>query len=312
MVFESMGCEVVVEGASAAELERVRALFAERDATFSRFRPDSELNRVNAHTGATVVSPLFARMVEAALRAAQTTGGLVVPTLGDALEAVGYDRDFDELEPRDEAAGVAAAGTLRLYGRVLVAGGRLDLNGVVKAAAVDDALRLLAGPGWISAGGDLATTMPLEVELPGGGPVRLVSGGLATSGRTKRRWLRAGVEQHHLIDPRTGRPSASPWDEVTVCAASCLAADVAAKAAFLLGEQGPAWLDDRRLPGRFVAGAEVIANASWLAQDPGVPQGVAARLRPDAQAVRARADGDPGEQPPVAGVDRVDDAVPAA
>ena len=312
MIFESMGCEVAVEGGSAAELERVRALFDERDATFSRFRPDSELNRVNAGGGATVVSPLFARMVEAALRASEATGGLVVPTLGDALEAAGYDRDFDKLAPSDEAVGAAAAGTIRLYGRVLVASGRLDLNGVVKAAAVDEALRLLSGPGWISAGGDLATTAPLEVELPGGGSVRLVSGGLATSGRTKRRWLRDGEEQHHLIDPRTGRPSASPWDEVTVCAATCLAADVAAKAAFLLGEEGPAWLGDRGLPGRFLARGDAIANASWLAQDPGVPQGVAARLRPDAQAVRARADGDLGAQPPGAGVDRVDDAVPAA
>ena len=60
-----------------------------------------------------------------------------------------------------------------------------------------------------------------------GGAVRLVSGGLATSGRTKRRWLRGGVEQHHLIDPRIGRPATSRWDEVTVCGATCLAADVA-------------------------------------------------------------------------------------
>jgi len=306
-----MGCEIVVEGASAAELDRVRALFEERDATFSRFRPDSELRRVDAAAGAKTVSPLFARMVEAALRAEEATGGLVVPTLGDALEAAGYDRDFDELEPRDEPAGAAAAGAVRLYGHVLVKRGRLDLNGVVKAAAVDDALRLLSGPGWISAGGDVATNAALELELPGGGSVRLVSGGLATSGRTKRRWLRAGEEQHHLIDPRTGRPAASPWDEVTVGAATCLAADVAAKAAFLLGREGPAWLDARRLPGRFLARGGVVANESWLAQDPGVTERVAARLGPDAEAVRARADGDLRQQLPVPRVDRVDDAVPA-
>jgi thiamine biosynthesis lipoprotein len=98
--------------------------------------------------------------------------------------------------------------------------------------------------------------------LPGGGAVRLVSGGLATSGRTKRRWLRGGVEQH-LIDPATGRPSASPWEQVTVCGATCLAADVAAKAAFLLGYDGPDCLDERRLPGRFLAGGSAHENASW-------------------------------------------------
>ena len=111
----------------------------------------------------------------------------------------------------------------------------------------------------------MAVNTPLDVELPGGGSVRLVSGGLATSGRTKRRWLRGGEEQHHLIDPATGRPSASPWDEVTVCGATCLAADVAAKAAFLLGEDGPDWLDARGLPGRFVSHDRVLCNLTWSA-----------------------------------------------
>ena len=79
-----MGCDVLVEGASAGELERVQTLFEERDAVFSRFRPDSELNGLNAAGGASLVSPLFARMVEAALWARETTGGLVDPTLGAA------------------------------------------------------------------------------------------------------------------------------------------------------------------------------------------------------------------------------------
>jgi thiamine biosynthesis lipoprotein len=115
----------------------------------------------------------------------------------------------------------------------------------------------------VAAGGDLASRRELDVELPGGGAVRLVSGGLATSGRTKRRWLRGGSEQHHLIDPRTGRPSTSRWDEVTACGGTCLAADVAAKAAFLLDGDGPDWLDERGLPGRFVAGGRVHENRSW-------------------------------------------------
>ena len=260
-----MGCEVVVAGAAAGELERVQALFEERDALFSRFRPDSELNRVNAAGGASLVSPLFARMVEAALWARETTDGLVDPTLGGALEAAGYDRDFAELDASDEPLRPARAGSISLFGRVLVIGRgtKLDLNGVVKASAVDDALGLLSGAGFVSAGGDLATQDEVDVSLPGGGAVRLVSGGLATSGRTKRRWRRAGEEQHHLIDPDTGRPSASHWEEVTVCGATCLAADVAAKAAFLLGDEGPDWLDERGLPGRFLSAGRAHENARW-------------------------------------------------
>jgi thiamine biosynthesis lipoprotein len=86
---------------------------------------------------------------------------------------------------------------------------------------------------------------------------------MATSGSTKRRWLRGGSVQHHLIDPRTGRPAESRWDEVTVAAGSCVAADVAAKAAFLLSDDGPAWLDERDLAGRFRDGEVFVENRSW-------------------------------------------------
>jgi thiamine biosynthesis lipoprotein len=40
------------------------------------------------------VSPLFGRVLREALNAARLTGGLCVPTVLDALEAAGYDRDF--------------------------------------------------------------------------------------------------------------------------------------------------------------------------------------------------------------------------
>ena len=99
--------------------------------------------------------------------------------------------------------------------------------------------------------------------MPGGGSLTLRNGGLATSGTTTRHWLRGGETQHHLIDPATGRPSTSPWKEVTVAAGSCLEADIAAKAAFLLGERGPEWLDERGLPGRFLAADEGVENHAW-------------------------------------------------
>jgi thiamine biosynthesis lipoprotein len=93
--------------------------------------------------------------------------------------------------------------------------------------------------------------------------VRVEEGGVATSGTTHRRWVRGGAVQHHLIDPRTGRPASSRWTEVTVVAATCLDADVMAKAAFLLSDDGPGWLDERGLAGRFLAGDVVVTNRSW-------------------------------------------------
>jgi thiamine biosynthesis lipoprotein len=274
--FPAMGAEVVVGGASPAELASIARLFEEWERVFSRFRPDSELNAVNRASGVVVaVSPLFARVLETALAAAAATEGLVDPTLGVAIEAAGYDRDFARVENDGGPLARTARGrwrALRLVGPILwrPPGTSLDLNGVVKALAVDEALDLLARDGFVSAGGDVAVRGGAVVGLPGGGSVAATIGGLATSGTRHRRWVRGDRVQHHLIDPRTGRPAASRWTEVTVGAGSCLAADIGAKAAFLLSDDGPSWLDERGLPGRFLDGGQVITNQAWRAADPGV------------------------------------------
>ena len=268
--FRAMGCDVVVAGAGRAELAAIEALFAERDAVFSRFQPGSELNRVNAAGGEVVaVSAAFARALGAALAAAVQTGGLVDPTLGRAIVAAGYSDDFGLLAPDPRPLGPADPGRwgdVRLSGRLLrrPRGLVLDLNGVVKGLTVDDALALLPGPGFIAAGGDLAVRGGAVVGLPVGGAIRVVSGGLATSGTATRTWWRGGRRRHHLIDPVSARPAESPWTHVTVSGSDCLTADVAAKAAFLLGDDGPEWLDERRLPGRFAdANGVILENSTW-------------------------------------------------
>lgn len=268
-----MGCEVVVRGATAVELDAIEELFRTREQTFSRFIGGSELNRVNAASGEFArVSETFARAVQRALEFAVETGGILDPTIGGALESAGYTDDLELLlvdDPRPTAAGspgcwgsiFVTRGWIRVPSGVL-----LDLNGVVKALAVDDALELLSGPGFVSAGGDLATRGPMTVALPREGSVRLVSGALATSGSGKRSWLRDGQVQHHLIDARTGLPASSPWEQVTACGNTCVAADAAAKVGFLLGEAAPAYLDEREIPARFVEpDGTATPNTAWEA-----------------------------------------------
>ena len=267
--FEAMGVGVAVGGATPSEAGEIKALFDQWDRVFSRFRPDSELNSVNeAPSEFVAVSQLFARALTLALDAARRTDGLVDPTLGTAIEAAGYDRDFAELADDGRRLSPAVAGGwrhVRVAGPLVFRhpGTKLDLNSVVKGLAVDAALGLIAGDAYVVAGGDVAVRGAADIGLPGGGALLLRNGGLATSGTTKRRWLRAGEVQHHLIDPRTGRPSRSRWTEVTVAAGSCLEADIAAKAAFLLDDEGPHWLDARGLPGRFLGEDTVVGNDTW-------------------------------------------------
>lgn len=227
-----MGCDVAVAG---GDPEVVAAVLERWEDAFSLFRPQSELSRVNASPARVhTVSSLFARGLGAALAMAAQTEGLVDPTL------CGRWRD------------VVVSGWMLSRPPGL----ELDLNGVVKALAVDEAAATLAGPGFVSVGGDLAVLGPVDVALPADGAIRVVSGGLATSGTASR--------GDHLLDAATGRPSESCWEQVTASGATCLDADVAAKAGFLLGERGPAWLDARGIPGRFVAaGGEVVENDAW-------------------------------------------------
>ncbi|HEY2311140.1 MAG TPA: FAD:protein FMN transferase [Gaiellaceae bacterium] len=230
--FRAMGCEVAVRG----EFRTSPAGVLERwEEAFSLFRPESELSRINASPSRVLrVSRLFSHTLEVALDVAAETDGLVDPTLcGRWTE-------------------VAVSG--RLLSRP--PGLALDLNGVVKALAVDEAADGLDTPGFVSVGGDLAARGPVDVALPARGSIRILEGGLATSGTASR-----GA---HLVDTATGRASATRWELVTASGASCLAADVAAKVGFLLDDDGPDWLDAREIPGRFVArDGEIVENVTW-------------------------------------------------
>ena len=142
-------------------------------------------------------------------------------------------------------------------------GVRLDLGGIGKGYAVDRAVELLApfGPCLVNAGGDLAVSgipaagaWSVALETPTGSlNLGLTEGALATSGRDRRRWVAGGEEQHHLIDPATGRPAVSDLVRVSAVAPTAVEAEVAAKTLFLVGEhQAAAEADARGIPALLV------------------------------------------------------------
>ena len=132
----------------------------------------------------------------------------------------------------------ACGGEVTLTGRriELGPGVKLDLGGIGKGFAAERVAEQLAltGPSLVSAGGDVAVRgVPTEgiwaVAVDDTLTLGLVRGGLATSGRDRRRWRRAGIEQHHLIDPATGRPSETDLVRVTAIGADGVDAEVLAK-----------------------------------------------------------------------------------
>jgi thiamine biosynthesis lipoprotein len=278
----------------AAARAAMDAVLVEVDATYSRFREDSELSRVNTHPDQEHrISPLLATAVAAGLRGARVSGGAVDPTLGRLMRVTGYDRTFTEIESSGPALRLTVRSVAGWKG-VLFDGSRralriprgieLDLGATGKGLAADLAAAAAyeaagAGSGvLVSLGGDIATAG----EPPAGGwviqvgedssapisnreeSVTITSGALATSSTTVRRWKRGEVEIHHILDPRTGLPADGPWRTATVVASSCLDANIASTGAIVKGIEAGAWLDALGLPARLVdRDGGIIRVAGW-------------------------------------------------
>ncbi|MFI6565930.1 FAD:protein FMN transferase [Streptomyces sp. NPDC050534] len=272
---------LVTDPGALDEARRVLdAELAAIDEACSRFRPDSELSRVNAAAGAVrQVGALFAEALDVALHAAETTGGVVDPTVGSAVSALGYDVTFAALRPQDvspvRVAGPSAGWRAVEWDRAarrlrLPAGISLDFGATAKALAADRASRRAAeatGCGvLVNLGGDLS----VAGQAPAGGwrialaddhaapdtedrpTVSVTGGGLATSGTTVRTWRRGGRQLHHIVDPATGDIPAPVWRTVSVAAGSCVAANTASTEAVVLGERALARLRGAGLPARLV------------------------------------------------------------
>jgi thiamine biosynthesis lipoprotein len=234
----------------------VQRRFAREDARFSRFRGDSELSHVNRNAGRrTRISAPMTSVLRMALDAARRTDGRVDPTVLRALEAAGYDRDFDEViaGARAQLHPAPPCGRWRDVrlsdGSVeLPDGVGIDLGGVAKGWTVDVAVHdaLATGVPWIvvNAGGDLrlggdAPPLTVSIEDPARPDVTILrlgvdAGAIATSSTVKRAW---GPDRHHLIDPRTARPSSTDVVQATAWAPTCADAEVAAKDAVLRGAE---------------------------------------------------------------------------
>lgn len=295
--FSALGTTAVLAVTDPSSLEGARELLRARldevDLVCSRFRADSELSYVNARAGfATEVSASLFRAIRAALSAASLSDGCVDPTLGAELQAAGYDRTFALVRER-ESWRVAVRPIRRSSWQdvrlddeqrlvFLPRDLQLDLGASAKALAADDAAVAVAaelGTGaLVCLGGDLAVAGETPdggwsvliaddhaAPLESGGPTVAVStGGLATSGTAVRRWTTDGGDAHHILDPGTGRPAETPWRSVSVAAATCFDANVAATAAVVLGDAALAWLAARQLPARAVRrDGSVAVTGGW-------------------------------------------------
>ena len=87
--------EIVVNaGDVAAARAAVAGIIQSADSAFSRFRPGSELSQIQSRHAPARVSEMLGMAIDAGLRGAVLTDGLVDPTLGRVMRLIGYDVDF--------------------------------------------------------------------------------------------------------------------------------------------------------------------------------------------------------------------------
>ncbi len=253
-----MGGEVSIRlyAADQAQAERAAraafARFAELEDAASDYRPGSELNRLCAAAGEwRRISPDLERLLVQSERMERLTGGAfritARPVIGLWREARQTGRSPEWTKLREALRLMRASRAELAPGRARVSppGVRLDLGGIAKGDAAEQALAALRRQGVrsaaIQAGGDIV----LGQAPPGGKgwPVKvagreepqfLQNCAISTSGDANQFVDLWGVRYSHIVDPRTGF-GVSSRIEATVIAPRGLDADPAATALNILG-----------------------------------------------------------------------------
>ena len=257
--FEGLGgdCEIYAIGQNDTALDAAVAWTLERHHRFTRFEPESELSHFNSAPGRWVsVSAELEELLRAGLDAYERSGGLVHVGVLPALRAAGYTRDLDEGPTEFSLEGARPPGPLPDLLQVepgwakLAVGAAIDLGGIAKGWLADRCAERLGDNALVNLGGDLYARGPGTTGEGwpvgfGGKTLLLKDMGAATSGIGKRSW---GEGLHHLIDPRTGLPSTTDLEELSVLAATATEAEVLVKTALLMGRNaGIAWLEGKAL-----------------------------------------------------------------
>lgn len=257
--FFAMGGEATVAIVGPGHLHALaRDRIADLERKWSRFDPTSEISRLNADRGnSLMVSADTRALVRHAVEAWRSTVGAFDPSLLDAIVSWGYDRTLPEVGARrrptacQPSPGLASVVIDEVAGTVDLGGVGFDPGGIGKGLAADLVAEELISAGaeraLVSIGGDLRVAGELAepgfvvgIEDPGASEqdllrVGVVGGGLATSSDRRRRWRAEPVDAHHLFDPQTGAPAPTALTGVTVLAGAAWWAEVLTKAVLVGG-----------------------------------------------------------------------------
>lgn len=265
-VFQAMACrcELQLEGATPAALQAAAdAAVAEVrriEATYSRYRADSVVSRINAAAGSgrwLTVDAETASLLDFAGRLHADSGGRFDISSGVLRRAWDFSAAHVPSDAELQAL-LPLVGWPRVERgpqgvRLPLAGMELDFGGFGKEYAADRAAGVLMQQGvrhgFVNLGGDLRVVGPradgrpwcIGIQHPRQADavvasVDIAHGALATSGDYERFFVDAdGLRHCHILDARSGR-SVRHWQSVSVAAPLCVAAGALATIAMLMAD----------------------------------------------------------------------------
>ena len=250
--------EVVAQAAATAGFAEIRRL----EELLSTWIPTSELSRVNASAGVMPVhvSPETLTVVQRAAQAAEMTGGGFNIAIGPAVDAwrvtegqrIPTESELDALRPLVDLMSVHADVREQTIFLEKV-GMRIDVGGIGKGYAADQAVDALrkagAVAGVVALSGDIKTfgrlpggkMFPVGIQHPRKDGsvlawIDLQDEAISTAGDYERFFERDGVRYHHILDPRTLQP-ARRCQSVTVIAREGVWADGLDTGIFVMGPE---------------------------------------------------------------------------
>jgi thiamine biosynthesis lipoprotein len=252
--------EATARKASRAAFDRIAAL----DDRLTDYEPDSELMRLcgRAGDGPVPVSDELFFVLSRAQEVSRLSGGAFDVTVGPVVRLWRHARRTGQMPDPDKLARARALVgywniDLDARGRTVrlaIAGMLLDLGGIAKGYAADEALAVLRRHGitraLVAAGGDIAVSgappgvlgwkiaiAPLtEAEGASGPWLWLVDGAVSTSGDAEQYVEIGGKRYSHIIDPRTGLGLVGRMS-ATVVARNGTTADSLTKVVAVLGSE---------------------------------------------------------------------------
>lgn len=290
--FRAMGTNVhvMLVGGDPTAIDAVRCRIADLERRWSRFLPSSEVSRLNGAAGAPVlVSTATRTLLARAVDGYESTRGRFDPFQLHALTALGYRQTFSRIgrpvvdapRPARIAHGRMVVDIDDVAGTVALAPGiGFDPGGIGKGLAADFVIDEFLARGvegaLINIGGDVrvagcpahgdAWTIAVRncADDQPHAHVRVVDGAVATTSRSRRRWVAAdGTPYHHVIDPRTGRSAETRVEHATAIAAAGWQAEVLSTAAFLDGVAGIGVAESMGATALVATEDRVVAGPGW-------------------------------------------------